>query len=110
SFKAPLAEPGLDIKEGEYIVAVNGIPVTADVNIYSLFDYTVGKMTTLKVNGKPSMDGAREVIVRPISYSDEMSIRQMDWVERNRAKVDELSNNQIAYVYMPNTGRAGYDF
>lgn len=110
SFKAPLAEPGVNIEEGEYIVAVNGIPVTADINIYSLFDHTVDKMTTLKINDKPSLDGAREVIVKPISYANEMSIRQMDWVERNRAKVDELSNNQIAYVYMPNTGRAGYDF
>lgn len=110
SFKAPLAEPDLHVNEGEYIVAVNGTPLTDDVNIYSLFDYTVGKMTSLKVNSKPSLDGARDVIVRPISYSDEMSIRQMDWVERNRAKVDELSNNQIAYVYMPNTGREGYTF
>lgn len=110
SFKAPLAEPGLNVAEGDYIVAVNGVPVSADVNIYSLFDHTVGKMTTLKINNRPSLEGAREVIVRPISYDDEMAIRQMDWVERNRAKVDKLSNNQIAYVYMPNTGRAGYDF
>lgn len=110
SFKAPLAEPGLNIKEGDFIVAVNGVPVSADANIYSLFDHTVGKMTTLKINSKPSLDGAREVIVRPISYSDEMAIRQMDWVERNREKVDKLSNNQIAYVYMPNTGREGYNF
>ncbi len=110
SFKAPLAEPGLNINEGEYIVAVNGVPVSADINIYGLFDHTVGKMTTLKINSKPSLDGAREVIVRPISYADEMAIRQMDWVERNREKVDKLSDNRIAYVYMPNTGRAGYDF
>lgn len=107
-FKAPLAEPGLDIREGMYILAVNGKELTADMDIYSLFDYTVGKQIYLKVNDKPSLSGAKDVIVRPISFSNEISLRRQHWVERNRKKVDELSQGQIAYVYMPNTGREGY--
>ncbi|WP_223584034.1 S41 family peptidase [Sphingobacterium sp. GVS05A] len=110
SFKAPLAEPGLNIKEGDYIVAVNGIELTEDKDIYSLFDNTVGKQVALKINSKPSLVGAREVIVKPISFTDEMSLRSMEWVERNRKKVDQLSNGQIAYVYMPNTGPEGYTY
>jgi len=109
-FKAPLAEPGLNIREGEYILAINGTPLTSAVDIHSLLEFTVGKQVTLTVNGNPSQDGAREVVVMPISFGNEMSLRQMDWVESNRRKVDELSKNQIAYVYMPNTGAGGYTF
>ncbi|WP_285059741.1 S41 family peptidase [Pedobacter ginsengisoli] len=109
-FKAPLAEPGLNIKEGDYIVAVNGIPLTAKTSIYSLFDFKVDKQVAIKVNSKASLDGAREVVVIPISVNSEMELRKMEWVERNRKRVDKLSNGQIAYVYMPNTGPDGYKY
>ena len=109
-FKAPLAEPGLNIQEGEYIVAVNGTPLTAAVNIHSVFDHTVGKQVVLSINGKPTADGAREVTVVPISFSDETQLRRMDWVESNRKKTYALSDGQIAYVYMPNTGAEGYTY
>jgi len=107
-FKAPLAEPGLHIREGMYLLAVNGKELTSDIDIYSLFDFTVGKQIYLKVNDKPSLSGAKDVIVRPISFANEVALRRQHWVERNIKKVDELSNGQIAYVYMPNTGREGY--
>ncbi len=110
SFKAPLAEPGLNIKEGDYIVAINGVPVKAETSIYSLFDFKAGKQVAIKVNSKPSLDGAREVVVVPITPGAEMELRRMEWVERNRKKVGELSNGQIAYVYMPNTGPDGYTY
>lgn len=110
SFKAPLAEPGLNIKEGQYILAVNGVPLDASIDIHSLLDFTVGKQVTLKISDTPSKEDAREVVVLPISFTNEMSLRQMDWVERNRRKTDELSQGQIAYVYMPNTGPDGYTF
>ncbi|RZK43865.1 MAG: peptidase S41 [Pedobacter sp.] len=110
SFKAPLAEPGLNIKEGDYIVAVNGVPLNSVNSIYSQFDFKVGKQVALKVNSKPSLEGAREVVVVPISSGAEMELRRMEWVERNRKRVDQLSNGQIAYVYMPNTGAEGYTY
>lgn len=109
-FKAPLAEPGLNITAGQYILAVNGVPLTSAIDIHSLLEFTVDKQVTLTLNDKPALDGAREVVVVPISFGNEMSLRQMDWVESNRRKVDELSKNQIAYVYMPNTGAGGYTF
>ncbi len=110
SFKAPLAEPGLNIKEGDYIVAVNGMPITSATSIYSMFDFKTGKQVAIKVNDKPSLEGAREVVVVPISMASEMELRKMEWVERNRKRVDQLSNGQIAYVYMPNTGADGYTY
>lgn len=109
-FKAPLAEPGLNIKEGDYIVAIDGVPLNTVTSIYSLFDFKAGKQLAIKVNSKPSLDGAREVVVVPISFSAELELRKMDWVENNRKKVDKLSNGQIAYVYMPNTGQEGFTY
>lgn len=110
TFKAPLAEPGLNIKEGDFIVAVDGVPVDHKQSIYSLFDFKVGKQVAIKINTKPSLVGAREVVVVPISATGEMELRRMAWVEKNRKRVDELSNGQIAYVYMPNTGADGYTY
>src|SRR5690606_1309574 len=95
SFKAPLAEPGSNIEEGEYIVAVNGVKLSPDVNLYKLLENKVDKQVALKINSKPSLDGAREVIVKPISFGQEISLRQTDKIEANRKKVDELSNGQI---------------
>ncbi len=108
--KAPLAEPGLNIQTGDYILAVNGTPVKSTVDIHALLEFTVGKQVVLTINNQANFNGAREVVVVPMSFSDEMALRQMDWVEANRRKVDALSNNQIAYVYMPNTGAGGYTY
>lgn len=110
TFKAPLAEPGLNIKEGDYIVAIDGIPLTSKNSIYSLFDFKVGKQVAIKVNTKPSLSGSREVVVVPISVGSEMELRRMAWVEKNRRKVDQLSDGKIAYVYMPNTGQDGFTY
>ncbi|NQX42022.1 tricorn protease [Pedobacter steynii] len=110
SFKAPLAEPGLNIKEGDYIVAIEGVPLTAKTSIYSFFDFKAGKQVAIKINSKPSLEGAREVVVVPVNVGQEMELRKMDWVENNRKRVDKLSNGQIAYVYMPNTGPDGYSY
>lgn len=108
SFKAPLAEPGLNIIVGSYIVAVDGIKLTKDVNIYKLLENKVGKQVVLTISAKPSSANGREVVVKPISFTNEIDLRRMAWIESNREKVNKLSDGQIAYVYMPNTGREGY--
>lgn len=110
SLKAPLAEPGLNINEGEYIVAVNGVALNKGVNIFQLLENTVDKQVRLKINNSPSLIDAREVVVKPISFAGEINLRRMDWVESNRKKVDKLSKGKIAYVYMPNTGPEGYTY
>jgi len=109
-FNAALDKPGLDIKEGDYILAVNGTPITDEASIYSFFANQTAKQVTLKVNNKPTSTGAREIVVVPVNYSSEQTLRKMDWVERNRKRVDQMSGGQIAYVYMPNTGDEGYTF
>jgi tricorn protease len=103
---SPLTLPGVYVKQGEYLLAVNGRELHAGDNLYSFFEGTAGKQTVLHVG--PSADGkdGRDVTVIPIS--DEDGLRNLDWVESNRRKVDELSGGKVAYVYMPNTGGAGY--
>ncbi|MBS1262770.1 MAG: Tricorn protease [Calditrichaeota bacterium] len=106
--RSPLTEPGVDISEGEYLLAVNGDEITADENLYEFFQNTAGKQTTLTVNDSPSLEGARDVIVKPIG--SERRLRLRDWVEGNRRKVWEATDGRAAYVYMPNTAGAGYRF
>src|SRR5699024_1993375 len=109
NLKSPLTMPGLKIKEGDYILEINGQTLDKDTNIYSLFDFTVGKQTSLTINDKPSLKGAREVVVLPISFGQEIALRRTDWMEENRKKVAEMSKDQIAYIYMPNTAGDGYE-
>lgn len=108
TFRAPLTGPGMDVKAGEYLVAVNGVPLTAGQNVYSLFQNTANQQITITVNKQASATGGRTFTVMPIR--SEAGLRNMDWVEGNRKKVDKMSNGQVAYVYMPNTGGGGYTF
>ncbi|MFC0604949.1 S41 family peptidase [Winogradskyella pulchriflava] len=103
---APLAKPGIDVNEGDYLLAINGKQLTADTNPYSLLEQTAGREINITVNSKPSMTDAKTVLVKPIS--NERGLRSVDWVEGNRRKVDELSNGKLAYVYVPNTGGGGF--
>ncbi len=106
--RAPLTEPGVKVSEGDYLLSVDGVPLRAPVNPYSLFVGTAGKSILLRVNSKPTEKGSREVTVVPVA--GEGRLRLMAWVEENRKKVDRLSGGKLAYVYMPDTGRTGYTF
>jgi tricorn protease len=105
---SPLSGPGMDIKEGDYIIEVDGRAVNAAINFYSLFEGTAGKQVKLLVNSKPAKEGARLITVVPVL--NEAGLRSRNWVENNRRKVDELSNGKLAYVYVPNTSAAGYTY
>jgi len=104
--RAPLTEPGVNVKEGDYILSVNGRELDGSMNIFSLFEKTAGKQVTLQVNSEPVMEGSRKIIVVPIA--NEMGLRNRNWVEGNRKRVEELSGGRVGYVYLPNTSVAGY--
>ncbi|MGH7688426.1 MAG: S41 family peptidase [Gemmatimonadaceae bacterium] len=106
--RAPLAQPGLDVHVGDYLLAVNGKDLTGTDNMYRLLDGTANQQTVLTVNATPSPDGARDVTVVPVA-SDE-SLRSRDWVESNRRTVDSLSHGKLAYVYLPSTAQPGYTY
>jgi len=103
---APLTQPGVNGKAGEYLLAVNGIPLHASDDIYSFFQETVGRQVTLKVGPNPDETGARDVTVVPID--NEAALRNLAWIEDNRRKVDQLSGGKLAYVYLPDTAQNGY--
>ncbi|TAL78366.1 MAG: peptidase S41, partial [Bacteroidetes bacterium] len=106
--RSPLTEPGLNIKKGDYILAVNGNDVTSDNNFFSFFENTSGKIIELTINDKPDYAGSKVVKVVPIG--NEYALRNRDWVEGNLRKVTEATNGQVAYVYVPNTSSAGHDY
>jgi len=104
--QAPLTQPGVNVKAGDYILAVNGRELRASDNIYSFFEETAGKQVLLKVGSSPDGRGSREVTVVPVD--DEANLRRFDWIESNRRKVDQMTGGRVGYVYVPNTAGAGY--
>jgi tricorn protease len=97
----PLAMPGINVNEGNYLLEVNGTSITADKNIYSYFQNLAEQQVTLTVNTKPSLNGARKVVVKPLD--SEADLRYLDWVEHNRLVAEKASNGEIGYLHFPDT-------
>jgi tricorn protease len=104
--RAPLTQPGVNIQEGEYLLAVNGRELRGTDEIFELFEGTADKSTVLKVGPSADGKGARNVTVVPIET--EAALRNRAWIEGNLHKVDKLSGGKLAYVYLPDTGFGGY--
>jgi tricorn protease len=104
--RAPLTQPAVNVKVGEYLLAVDGRDVRAPSDVYSFFEETAGKQVVLKVGPKPDADGSRTVTVVPVD--DETGLRNYAWIEDNRRKVDDLTGGRVAYVYLPDTYAGGY--
>lgn len=105
--QAPLAVPGSNVKEGDYLFEVNGNPVAPPMSVYALFEDRAGKPTQIRVGPTPQVVDSRLVTVIPVA--DEESLRTYeDWTEKNRKRVDELSGGRVGYVWVPNTGPTGY--
>ncbi|MFV0484385.1 MAG: PDZ domain-containing protein [Bacteroidales bacterium] len=105
---SPLDEPGLKVKEGYYLVGINGQELTATDNPYEFLDGTLGVQTLLHVSEKPNFNSAHKISVKPNSSSLDLALRQRAWVEDNRRKVDELSDGKLAYIWVPNTTHPGF--
>jgi len=106
--RAPLTEPGVNVQEGEYLLAVDGRELHGSDEIYSFFLDRAGKSVQLKVGRDPIGRDARFITVVPVA--SESSLRQREWMESNRKKVDELSSGKLAYVYVPDTAVNGFTY
>jgi tricorn protease len=106
--RAPLTEPGVSVRAGEFLLTVDGEDVRPPANLYSFFENTSGKIVELRVG--PSADGAEARTVRVVPVGNESALRNRDWVEGNLQKVDEATGGQVAYVYVPNTAAAGHEY
>ena len=102
----PLDRPGMKVKEGDYLVGVNGKELTAADDPFSVLDGTRGQQTVLHINDKAEFEGHWKEVAEPIS--SENALRQRAWVEDNRRRVDELSGGRLGYVWVPNTGGPGF--
>jgi tricorn protease len=106
--RSPLTEPGVDVREGEYLLAVGGKDLRPPTDIYSMFENTAGKIVEITVSPNPEGNGSRTVSVVPIA--DESALRNRDWVEGNLKKVEEATAGRVAYVYVPNTANMGHTY
>jgi tricorn protease len=104
--RAPLTQPGVNVKAGEYLLAVNGRAVRPPASVYSFFEETAGKQVVLKLGPNPDGTGSREVTVVPVD--NESALRNYAWIEDNRRRVDEMTAGRVAYVYLPDTYAGGY--
>jgi tricorn protease len=103
---SPLTQPGVNVHEGEYLLAVNGTPLTAAENVYAAFEGLAGKQVNLTVGPNPDGSNSRDVLVVPVA--SERDMRMQEWIEGNIRRTDQLSHGQIAYVYLPDTGGSGF--
>ncbi len=103
--RGPLAQPGLKVKEGDYLLAVNQVPLDVKKNPWASFAGLAGKTVMLTINDKPTMDGAHDVFVTTIA--NEEQLRYAAWVEAKRQYVDKVSKGRIGYIYVPDTGIGG---
>jgi tricorn protease len=98
--RSPLTEPGVVVKEGDYLIAVNGRDLKAPQAPSELFANTAGQNVTLTVNSQPTATGARNMVVKTLS--SEYNLRQLDMIKTNRRKVEQATGGRVGYVYIPN--------
>ena len=100
--RAPLDEPGVNVKEGDYVLAVNGVAIDTRNDPWSAFQGLGNKTVLLTVNSKPSIDGAKQAVVRTLS--SEVELRYRAWIEERRQIVDKATNGKVGYIYVQSTG------
>ncbi len=103
---APLDRPGMNIREGYYLVGINGRELTSGDDPFQYLEGTLDVQTTLHINKEPAFSGSWKEVVKPVS--SESGLKQRAWVEDNRRMVDKLSDGNLAYVWIPNTSGAGF--
>lgn len=104
--RSPLSAPGIDVNEGDYLLAVNGLPLDTSKDPWAAFQGLAGDLVTLTVSEKPTMDDeARDVHLE--TMRSDSSLRYYAWMENNRQYVDEASDGQIGYIYVQDTGQGG---
>jgi tricorn protease len=104
--RAPLTQPGVEVKVGDYLLEVNGREVRPPTDVYSYFENTAGTQIKIKVGSSPDGKGGREVTVVPLP--SEFPLRNLAWEEDNRRKVDQMSGGKVAYVHVPDTATGGF--
>lgn len=105
TYRSPLTEIGVDVRAGEYLLAVDGVELRADEDPYRLFRDKADRPVQLTVGPKPAMDGSRTITYTPIT--SESDLIYLDWVASNRQRVTELTGGRVGYLHIPDMGASG---
>ncbi len=105
--RSPLLSSGLKVKAGDYILAVNGVTLDVTKDPFAAFEGIADKTVELTVNDKPLTDGAWNILVK--TMGDETRLRNLEWIESNRKRVELATDGKIGYIYVPSTGIDGQD-
>jgi tricorn protease len=100
--RSPLSQPGVNVKAGQYVLAVNGAPLDVGRDPWAAFQGMADQAVVLTVNDKPTLDGSRQVVVKCLG--DEVELRFRDWIEQRRQRVDKATGGKAGYVYVQSTG------
>lgn len=103
--KSPLDMPGVEAQEGDYLLAVNGVPIEADKEPYFAFQDLAGKTVELTLNSQPIVEGSRNIIIE--TMKSESRLRHLAWIEANRKTVENATDGKVGYIYVRSTGRDG---
>lgn len=105
--RSPLDDPAVEVDEGDWVLAVNGVPLDPEREPWTALDGLAGAPVTLTVNDRPTAQGARDVLVRTLTLEEDLRLRHLEWIEGNRQLVAEASGGRVGYVYVPDTGVDG---
>jgi tricorn protease len=103
--RSPLRQPGITVREGEYLLAVNGTPLDVTKDPWAAFQGLAGQTVSLAVNDRPTMAGARTLLVQTLP--NEARLRNLAWIDANRQRVEAASGGRVGYIYVPDTGVNG---
>jgi len=104
-YRSPLTEVGVDARDGDYILAIDGEDLTASKNPFQLLLNKANRPVQLTLNSKPSTEGARQITYKPITT--ERNLIYLDWVARNRDAVSKATHGRVGYIHIPDMGAAG---
>ena len=105
--RSPFDQPGIDVQTGDYILSVNGVALDPKKDPYAAFEGLSGKTVSLTVSRSSKKEDSKQHVIKCLTQGEEINLRYLEWIESNRKMVDELSNGQLGYVYMSNTGGRG---
>lgn len=106
--RSPLTEPGVEVKVGEYVLAIEGVPLRAPESIHARLERKANRTVELEVG--PNADGSKSRRVKVVPIENEQPLRHRDWVEGNLRKVTEATKGRVAYVYVPDTADLGHTY
>ena len=104
-YRSPLTEIGVDVKAGDYVLAINGEELTGKDDPYRLLRNAANNPVQLTINGKPSIESSRTISYRPITSDSDLIY--LDWVNGNRRKVTEMTGGRVGYIHVPDMGGPG---